>query len=119
MNSVSIYYQNVRGLRTKTASFIRNVLVNSYDIVCITETWLVDGIHNSEIFDDRYIVWRNDRNYKRTAQTKGGGVLIAVRRELASTSPTEWHSSAEDLWVTVTLRSKKPRSTCRLHIGIA
>lgn len=79
---INIYYQNVRGLRSKTNSLYRNVCMNSYDVIIFTETWLVDSISNSELFDGRYLVWRRDRDYCRTAQTRGGGVLIAVRNDL-------------------------------------
>lgn len=70
---ISVYYQNVRGLRTKTATFYRNICLNSYDIICVTESWLTDGVNNNELFDDRYIVFRRDRNYGLTKQGKVGG----------------------------------------------
>ncbi|CAF4761859.1 unnamed protein product [Pieris macdunnoughi] len=53
MAPLNIFYQNVRGLRTKTSTFYRNVCVNNYDIICITETWLLEGISDSELFDNR------------------------------------------------------------------
>lgn len=96
MAPINIYYQNVRGLRTKTAVFFRNVCSNSYDVICLTETWLMDGISDSE-FDDGYLVWRRDRDYTHTSQMMGGGVLIAVKRGLAADTCSEWSSTAEDL----------------------
>lgn len=72
MLPVSMYYQNVRGLRTKASILYRNVCVNSYDIICFTESWLNDGFFNNELFDDRYVVWRRDRNYAVTEQKRGG-----------------------------------------------
>lgn len=118
MAPINIYYQNVRGLRTKTAVFYRNVCINNFDIVCLTETWLLDGISDSELFDDRYLVWRRDRDYTHTSQIMGGGVLIAVKRELAADTCSEWCSSAEDLWVTLTLHHKKPRVVYKMHICV-
>ncbi|CAF4761876.1 unnamed protein product [Pieris macdunnoughi] len=97
MAPLNIFYQNVRGLRTKTSTFYRNVCVNNYDIICITETWLLEGISDSELFDNRYLVWRRDRNYAATEQSKGGGVLIAVKREIPADVRHDWRSSAEDL----------------------
>lgn len=105
--NIKIYYQNTRGLRTKTNRFKRNILLNEYDVVLITESWLNDGIGDSELFDDRYIVFRRDRQYSATQQVNGGGVLIAVHRKLASASCPEWSSSAEDIWVTVTYKNKQ------------
>lgn len=80
--SLSFYYQNARGLRTKTITFLRNLLKYNYDFVCITETWLVPGILDSELFDSRYNVYRTDRDCEKRGMTRGGGTLVAVRREL-------------------------------------
>lgn len=119
MTPIKIYYQNVRGLRTKTNMFYRNLRLNSFDILCLTETWLMEGISDSELFDDRYLVWRRDRDYSSTGQAMGGGVILAVNRELVASASAEWNSSAEDLWVTVTLQQKKPRITCKIHLCVA
>lgn len=54
MSSLSIYYQNIRGLRTKTSQLLRNTGMNSYDILSLTETWLIDGIANSEFITEDY-----------------------------------------------------------------
>ncbi|KAG7305587.1 hypothetical protein JYU34_009672 [Plutella xylostella] len=78
-----VFYQNVRGLRTKTNVFFRSVLNSDYDIICISETWLLDSIFDAEIFDGRYNLYRTDRDYKGTGTTLGGGTLIAVRRNLS------------------------------------
>ncbi|XP_028163660.1 uncharacterized protein LOC114355163 [Ostrinia furnacalis] len=103
--AINIFYQNARGLRTKVNLFKRNVALNCFDIISITETWLLDGIADSELFDERYLVWRRDRDYQSTGQRLGGGVLLAVRRELAAAGQPAWHSSAEDVWVTVSFRT--------------
>lgn len=81
---VSLFYQNVRGLRTKTTSFLKNLLKNNYDIVCLSETWLLPGINDAELFDSRYNVYRTDRDYERVGLKMGGGTLIAVHRALVT-----------------------------------
>ncbi len=43
------------------------------DIVCVNETWLNEDIHNSEILNSTYAIFRNDRS------SRGGGVLLAVK----------------------------------------
>lgn len=116
MVSLNIYYQNVRGLRTKTHSFLRNVCLNSYDIIILTETWLMDSVYSSELFDGRYLVWRRDRDYSRTSQTRGGGVLIAVRCDLTVVERCDWRSTAEDIWISVTMKRSRPTVTYNLHI---
>lgn len=64
-----------------------------------------DDFHN---FWRSFLVWRRDRNYSYTNQLLGGGVLIAVRRELVANVRTDWWSSAEDIWVTITQRQSRP-----------
>lgn len=80
ISNINIYYQNARGLRTKTNIFFSNMLLCSYDIICISETWLLPSIFNSELFDDRFSVYRCDRDYESRSDKKGGGILVAVRR---------------------------------------
>lgn len=112
-----IYYQNVRGLRTKTLDFKRSIQLCSYNVIVLTETWLWEGIRTEELFSDAFTVWRRDRDYGRLGQKRGGGVLIAVRRDLAAFARPEWHSTAEDLWITVKFRSNINTPPVYLHIG--
>lgn len=58
---MSLYYQNVRGLRTKCRLFNENIHKTNYDIIAITESWLNSTVYTGELFDDRYIVFRRDR----------------------------------------------------------
>ena len=46
---------------------------NSYDVVCIAETWLDSEISGSEVNISGYRVFRHDRNHH------GGRVLIYVK----------------------------------------
>jgi hypothetical protein len=39
-NYLDIFYQNVRGLRTKSVESFNNVCSFDFKIVCLTETWL-------------------------------------------------------------------------------
>src|SRR5436190_6446778 len=73
-----LYYQNVRGLNTKLTQLYLNVLPVNYDVLVFTETWLTDSIRDSELLDQRYNIYRTDRNRAVTGKTRGGGVLIAV-----------------------------------------
>lgn len=118
LDNYKIYYQNARGLRTKTSKFFRNLCSHDYDMVIITETWLLDSIADAELFDDRYVVFRRDRNYSATAQIYGGGVLIAVRRDIAVTTQPTFHSSAEDLWLTVSLKQRGTNDVIKLNLCV-
>lgn len=80
VDNLRIYYQNVRGLRTKTNTFFRNLMIADYDIICLTETWLLPGIYDAELFDVRYSIYRCDRDYAYRGEELGGGVLVAVHQ---------------------------------------
>ncbi|CAG9136577.1 unnamed protein product [Plutella xylostella] len=53
---------------------------------------------------DRRSYTGRDRNYVHTQQERGGGVLIAIKKELKAIERSDWNSSAEDLWISVSLR---------------
>lgn len=81
---LKIYYQNVRGLRTKTKTIYLNSMVLDFDMYVLTETWLASSINDLEIFNSSYIVFRRDRyhtNFDSTIIPKGGGVLIALKNK--------------------------------------
>lgn len=99
---INMYYQNCRGLQSKTGAFLRNLCMSNYDMISLTETWLSSSITDGELFEERYLVCRRDRDYNSTQQSKGGGVLIAVRMEYKSACRIDWNYSAENVWVTIT-----------------
>lgn len=76
------YYQNVRGLRTKTKQVYNAVNSSDYDIIIFTETWLISSISDIEIFNDSYTIYRKDRHL--TSVEYGGGVLIAIQNKFKS-----------------------------------
>lgn len=76
---LTFYYQNIRGLRTKTKDFFLATSACDYDIIALTETWLTSSFHDSELFENDFIVFRCDRSLQNSKHEKGGGVLIAVR----------------------------------------
>lgn len=73
------YYQNVRGLNSKTHDFYSSVLCDDCDIVCLSETWLSAGVADSEIFPPDYDVFRHDRDLEAANSATGGGALLAFR----------------------------------------
>lgn len=75
------YYQNVRGLRTKSHTFFSQVSLADFDFICLTETWLTSDFNNREYFDKRYTVFRFDRSLAESGVGRGGGVAVAVRAE--------------------------------------
>lgn len=116
----NIYYQNVRGLRTKTNDFYKNVQCCNFDIIILTETWLNDSVINAEIFDNRYNVHRRDRGVTAYSKKKeGGGVIIAVLKKYNSSRISFWESNCEDLWVTIDVNLSntiKQISLCAVYL---
>ncbi|XP_062558083.1 uncharacterized protein LOC134222958 [Armigeres subalbatus] len=76
--SLRIYYQNVRGLRTKIDDFFLSTTDSNYDAIVLTETWLDDRIYSAQLFNRQYEIFRNDRNRLNSYKLRGGGVLIAI-----------------------------------------
>ncbi|KAJ8954934.1 hypothetical protein NQ317_013376, partial [Molorchus minor] len=83
-NHLQILYQNTRGLRTKTNEILNSISQCDCSVIALTETWLDQSVHDSEIFPQNYNVYRADRNYSLTKCTRGGGVLIGVIDRLKS-----------------------------------
>lgn len=100
-HNLLIFYQNVRGLRTKCSTFYNNILSENYPIVVITETWLNSSFSNSEIIDDRYVIYRRDRDLQTSSKERGGGVLIAVLRSLLSYELLLPNIGVEEVWVVI------------------
>ncbi|CAH2084216.1 unnamed protein product [Euphydryas editha] len=98
---LEIYYQNVRGLRSKTNEVFTNILNSNYKVIALTETWLNSSIYSKELFDNRYVVYRRDRLCSQIGKQDGGGVLIAISRELSSSRIVNWESDIESLWVVI------------------
>jgi hypothetical protein len=83
-NSLSIYYQNVRGLRTKQLEFYDNVCAANFDIICLYETRPNDPCYDHNLLTSKYIADRSDWAY--VSKARGGGVLTAIATSLGSCS---------------------------------
>ncbi|XP_058827779.1 uncharacterized protein LOC131687700 [Topomyia yanbarensis] len=97
---LSIYYQNVRGLRTKIDELFIAVSDAEYDVIVLTETWLNDQINSLQLFGSKYTAYRNDRDPDSTGKKRGGGVLIAVSNRLSSKQKNA-RTDLEQLWVDI------------------
>ena len=121
LNKLTVYYQNVRGLRTKTMDFYNGLLLNNFDIYVITETWLHPGIFDAELTDSRYDIFRLDRDPVLSGSTMGGGVMVCVRRELRAKSMKSDNNqpanATELLWVSIPAISLYTSSD--LHIAVS
>lgn len=86
LSTIKIYYQNIRGLRSKQKQFYCNSSSFGYSIIVLTETWLNSSFYSSEYFNSSFIVYRTDREVTGSIQQLGGGTLIAVTKSLVSSS---------------------------------
>lgn len=85
LSDVRIYYQNVRGLRTKTTDFFKNSYSTDYDAIALSETSLNASFFDSELFNlKQFCVYRTDRSKLNSVHQRFGGVLIAVRASFPS-----------------------------------
>src|SRR6185437_8435865 len=78
-----------------------------------TETWLTSDINNSEIFpNQKYAIYRKDRT-----EGKGGGVLIAVRNDLNSSSVQiqSDNDSSEQVWCSLQIPNKFRLYICSFY----
>lgn len=81
-NTLSIYYHNASGIRSKSREMYLSVLENEYDVICITETWLTSSHNSAEYFPPDYYVFRRDRYTDLESTARGGGVLLAVSKDI-------------------------------------
>ena len=54
------------GLNSKLSCFYNSVSSCDYDLIALTETWIHPGVRDSELFDKNFIVYREDRDFKKT-----------------------------------------------------
>jgi exonuclease III len=79
---LEIFYQNVRGLRTKQTELFDNVCSVDFQIICLTEIWLNDMCFDHKLFPDSCTIFRSDR--VSSTKSRGGGVLTAVSSRVRS-----------------------------------
>lgn len=82
--SITVYYQNVRGLRTKIDDVYLASSDCDFDVVIFTETGLDDCITSLQLFGTAYNVFRCDRCPRNSSKSRFGGVLVAVAQQYSS-----------------------------------
>ncbi|KAL1448656.1 hypothetical protein WDU94_014028 [Cyamophila willieti] len=81
---MSVYYQNTRGLRTKLHKMTTGLPAHESDIYFLAETWLNDSVNSAELGFLHHSVYRTDRSPDNSIYKEGGGVLIAVKKNIPS-----------------------------------
>ncbi|XP_055614967.1 uncharacterized protein LOC129761281 [Toxorhynchites rutilus septentrionalis] len=107
-NVMWLYYQNVRGLRTKIDDLYVAVCDCNYDVIMLTESGLDDSINSIQLFGAEFNVFRCDRSPSNSSKSRFGGVLIAVARHFSAVSvQTRNGNSLEQICVSTTIRGKR------------
>ena len=97
---LNVNFQSVVDKKAETLELLDRL---KPDIVFGTETWLHDGVKDSEILSHHYKLYRKDRKQKR-----GGGVLIAIKEDLQTTRLDSLECDCETIWLKVLTRTQKP-----------
>ena len=69
-------FLNARSILPKLDELRVLCVENSYDIVCIVESWLSDEVANTELCIPGFTIFRKDRN------RHGGGIIVFVKNTL-------------------------------------
>jgi hypothetical protein len=77
-NKLTAIIVNTQSIKSKTEMIWEVIDTRKPEIVVVSETWLNNNIHNSEVLPTHYEVYRKDR------KDGYGGVLIAVNNTLIS-----------------------------------
>lgn len=96
-----IHYQNTRGLRTKLKKFLTSSACFHGDIICVSETWLNSSIQDGEVIDNIYNLFRKDRDHNTSERKRGGGVLIAIKKNIAAELIETDNDNIEQIFVKV------------------
>lgn len=83
--TINMFYQNVRGLRTKTKNFKLSSTGCTHDVVALTETGLNSSLFDGELFDNKtFFVYRCDRSVENSVHQRFEGVLVAIKSDIPS-----------------------------------
>lgn len=74
---MAAYYQNI-DLKTNCDLFAKSLMIDRFDTIKISETWLNDSVHNGELFDSDYLVFTRDKSTTDSHTLESGGSCIAI-----------------------------------------
>jgi hypothetical protein len=77
----------------------------NYSFIILTETWLTENFLTCELGLYNYNVYRYDRCNLTSACTRGGGVLIGVRKDICSNSISISNLNVEQIFVRFNISS--------------
>ncbi|XP_062705565.1 uncharacterized protein LOC134287559 [Aedes albopictus] len=107
-NAIWMYYQNVRGLRTRIDELLLATSDCRFDVIILTETGLNNSITSQQLFGSGFNVYRCDRSPANSDKSRFGGVLIAIAQRYASrVVHTVCGRGLEQICVSSTIKGRK------------
>ena len=94
---------NCNSARNRQAQFEKLAKYVKPDVMLITETKLTDDIKSSEFLPDAY-----SGTIRRDWNDKGGGVMIAIHRDLDVVDIELCENTAETVWAKLLVKGEKP-----------
>ena len=110
---ISVNFNSIVAKRAELANVIVSVRP---DIIIGTETKLDKEVQDAEFMPNSYRVHRKDRN------RNGGGVMVAVKKDIQSIVVSDLDSDCEILWVKIITKDKGEQLICayyRPHVSDA
>jgi len=93
---------NINGLRSKNITLLAEIETRKLDLVFLQETKIDSDMFSSEFFSNDFDIFRKDRN------KFGGGVLIAIRKNLKAISCEFLTCDLEMIWIKILSTSNEP-----------
>ncbi|GBM75495.1 hypothetical protein AVEN_183811-1 [Araneus ventricosus] len=100
----------------KLLIFFSSVASEDFDVICLTETWLCEQINSSDLFEDRYLVFRKERDSSTSSCKRGGGVIIAIKKNISASQIHVPLIDLECIWISVKLILGKKLLLCVLYL---
>lgn len=113
--SFDCFYQNVRGLCTKSAEFFSKVISSCLPGIILTETWLCPDISSNSLFPPHYQVFRHDRDPLRGKW--GGGVLLALHDSIKCKRHLDFELKSECICLEVFCSGGEHLLLCTYYIS--
>ncbi|VVC91401.1 unnamed protein product, partial [Leptidea sinapis] len=109
---------NVNRFKTKLYDFYINVLNNNYDVICLIETNLNSSIRDNEFLDDRYNIFRRDRDVNTSHKITGGGVFIAMKKCFVANRVPDSECNVKCIWLNLVTKSDDKHKTINIKLGL-
>ena len=118
-----LMHLNIRSLfsKNKFDMFKQQMIDSGLDTICISETWLKNGLHSNYINIPGYIVTRLDRLWSENGNLKkGGGICMYIKDSIQYSDYELCHlnNSSVDIeiqWITIKNNNNRPMYVANIY----